>query len=387
VESYNYCEYPGDFNLVNFTIEGTPDTKIILPLLRRALDTTSQKFLLFASPWSPPAWMKNNEEMVGSSFPRGLKRGLRYEATWALYFSKYITALKQRGFNLWAVTLQNEPMAPHFTFSPGAWEACYFLPRLQRDFLRDHLGPTLAADHPEVKIIVHDSQKPNLFHDSQVLMEDPETAKYIAGFGIHWYTGGEAFDVVKRTAELFPEKFIMGTEACEGFLPYAFSLASLASSPVVLSLPLPYLSTEQGPIIGSWERGEHYGHDILNDLESHAVGWMDWNMVLDQTGGPNHVGNQCDSPIIADINQQILHYQIPYFYMGHFTRYLPRDSLRVSHTTTDSALETTVFITPANSTVVIALNRNDVGIQLTVNDNGESFVDTVPARSIKTYIY
>ena len=156
---------------------------------------------------------------------------------------------------------------------------------------------------------------------------------------------------------------------------------------MVLSLPLPYLSTEQGPIIGSWERGEHYGHDILNDLESHAVGWMDWNMVLDQTGGPNHVGNQCDAPIIADVNQQILHYQIPYFYMGHFTRYLPRDSLRVSHTTTDSALETTVFITPANSTVVIALNRNDVGIQLTVNDNGESFVDTVPARSIKTYIY
>ena len=147
------------------------------------------------------------------------------------------------------------------------------------------------------------------------------------------------------------------------------------------------LSTEQGPIIGSWERGEHYAHDILNDLESHAVAWMDWNMVLDLFGGPNHVGNMCDAPIIADLNLQILHYQLPYYYMGHFTRYLPRGSVRVAHTSTDAGLETTVFVTPSGQTVLIALNRNEVDFPLTVIDAGESFSDTVPARSIKTYVY
>jgi len=128
-----------------------------------------------------------------------------------LYFSKYISAIKERGFELWAVTLQNEPMAPHFTWLPGAWESCTFFPRLQRDFLKDWLGPTLERDHPEVKIIVHDSQKPNLYHDSQVIMDDPDAAKYVAGFGIHWYTGGEAFDIVKRTGNQLNLFFLSGS--------------------------------------------------------------------------------------------------------------------------------------------------------------------------------
>jgi len=147
------------------------------------------------------------------------------------------------------------------------------------------------------------------------------------------------------------------------------------------------LESEQGPRIGNWERGEHYGHDILNDLESYAVGWMDWNMVLNLEGGPNHVGNLCDAPIIADITNQILYFQSMYYYMGHFTRYLPQNSVRIGHLNTEASLETTAFQTPAGETVLIVLNRNEVEFNVTVVDSQSAFTDIVLPRSIKTYIY
>lgn len=124
------------------------------------------------------------------------------------------------------------------------------------------------------------------------------------------------------------------------------------------------------------------------DLEHYAVGWTDWNMVLNEYGGPNHVGNFCDAPIIADTVNQVLHYQIMYYYLGHFSRFLVRGSVRFGHERTDSTeLESTVFGTPDGKTVVILLNRSDEPISVVFVDGGPSFEDVVLPHSIKTYRY
>lgn len=109
-------------------------------------------------------------------------------------------------------------------------------------------------------------------------------------------------------------------------------------------------------------------------------------MVLNEIGGPNHVDNLCDAPIIADRQNQVLHYQIMYYYMGHFSRFLPRGSQRIQHLRDDeSALESTTFVTPEGKTVVILLNRSESPIPVTVADGAVAFDDTILARSIKTY--
>lgn len=144
----------------------------------------------------------------------------------------------------------------------------------------------------------------------------------------------------------------------------------------------------RGPLLYDWTRGENYGHDILGDLEHFASGWTDWNMVLNEIGGPNHVDNLCDAPIIADRQNQVLHFQIMYYYLGHFSRFIPRDSVRVQYTRQDdSDLEVTTFVTPTGTTVVVLLNRSDAPIPVTVADGASAFDDTLLAHSIKTYQY
>lgn len=94
VESYSYCDTPDDFNLTTWKFDDSVDTRYLIPLIQRAKAVSQDEIRLFASPWSPPAWMKKNEDMVGTVFPRGLKDGPEYEATWASYFSRWLSEYK-----------------------------------------------------------------------------------------------------------------------------------------------------------------------------------------------------------------------------------------------------------------------------------------------------
>ena len=82
------------------------------------------------------------------------------------------------------------------------------------------------------------------------------------------------FDKVQKVHEKFPDKQLIFTEGCQ----------------------------EGGPHIGSWKLGERYANSIINDLNRWTVGWLDWNLILDESGGPNHVGNLCSAPIIVKNN-------------------------------------------------------------------------------------
>jgi len=214
VESYSFDETADDFELVDFDMGVKHDVETGMVDMATRAEASLRKgwgkpssgnqhadgdLFLFASPWSPPAWMKTPtldwkdnmtlSRMTGSAQPNCLKEGVgpdsRYAKSWALYFSKFVSAYKKLGLSLDAITVQNEPEFP------APWEACSYTPETQQDFVSNHLGPQLAKDHPDVKIFAFDHNKDHVVHWSDILLNETSPAKpFISGTAYHWYAGG-----------------------------------------------------------------------------------------------------------------------------------------------------------------------------------------------------
>jgi len=326
-ESYTFDDVEGDVALEHFdsTVQKDVDLGMIDMILaaeaavkERANRTASKglKLKLLASPWSPPAWMKlpvhgvygdpgeGIRTMTGSAKPFGLDPD--YQASWANYFGKWLAAYKARGVDsLWAVTVQNEPEA-----SPG-WESCLWTPEYMANFVAEHLGPTLNATHPEIKIFGFDHNKDHVAEWADGLYKNKTAADYFTGVAVHWY-GGLNTENLQKAHEVDPTKSILGSEACN------------CIGHVVL---------QQDGVASWWTRAERVSLDILEDLKWWAVGWIDWNLLVDVNGGPNHLKNLCDANMIQDVagqkGDQPLIKQASYYYMGHFSRYLVPGAKRV----------------------------------------------------------
>lgn len=310
VASYNFNNVSGDVDMVHFDKSVAHDEDSgMLPMIRAAQEKVrkrNQKLNVLASPWSPPAWMKNRDvngkqSMTGSAIPLGLN--ITHQRAWANYFSAFVDAYKGRDVDLWGVTVQNEP-----EFAAG-WEACVYTPEYESSFVRDHLGPVLRKDHPSLKIIGFDHNKDHVTKWAKTLYADNVTSQYLDGLGVHWY-GGLNAENMNATHHIAPDKFILPTESCNcGGVVFRNESASW------------------------WSRAEKLAIDTLVDLQSWSVGYVDWNLVLDITGGPNHLGNMCDAHMIADpsktVQGEALILQASYYYMGHFSRFIPPGSRRI----------------------------------------------------------
>lgn len=365
--SYSYDDYNNDYNMSLFSIDMDKDFK--LPFIQQVLSTSSRDITLFGSPWSGPAWMKNNNNSVG-----GQLNGVPGDAThkaYAKYLSLFVTAYKQAGVNIWAITTQNEPT------ENVPWDSMYFDANTQAAFFKLDFGPIFRQDHPDVLIMAFDDQRAQLFDWAQTLLNDPEVAEYVDGLAMHWYSDMEDiynnFDKMNQTHNAFPQKFILATEACTG-----------------------YTGSSLGVSMGNWTRGQIYAHDVINDLENWSVGWTDWNILLNMQGGPNHAYNYIDSPMIVDTDKKNILYKQPMFYhLGHFSKFITAGSVRVASSVAndDSALplEVTAAQTCADAdceTVLVVLNRDTVDKSFTVQDERfGSFDYVIPAKSIQTFVY
>ncbi|CAH0477657.1 unnamed protein product [Peronospora belbahrii] len=305
--SYNFAETVNDMKLLDFDVNVTHDTKTMIPFIKRALKRRPD-MKLFLAPWSPPAWMKRsssdyNASMLGSVKPVGLRDDMR--APWALYFSKFITAYKDHGIPFWGLTPQNEPefAAP--------WEACAFDPEYQAEFIGEFLGPVLDRDHPGLTLMVFDHNRNNVHHWAKVIYNHPTASKYVDGIAFHWYEdGGERYmdgveypEHLNDTHFIDPNRFMLASESCN----------------------CPGVAYDND----AWFRALRYGHDILSDLNHHVVGWVDWNLLLDHTGGPNHKGNLCDAPIILTEDGNDFTIQPMFYFIQHFSKFIPVGSRRV----------------------------------------------------------
>ncbi|MEO6906075.1 MAG: glycoside hydrolase family 30 protein [Ginsengibacter sp.] len=323
-DTYNYIQ-DYDSSLSTFSVKH--DEQFRIPLLKKVNEKLNGKMLLFATPWSPPGWMKTNNDVL-----HGGKLKREYYQLWANYFVKFINTYEKLGLPIWGVSTQNEPMATQ------RWESCIYSAEDERDFIKNDLGPTLQKNNlKDIKIIGWDHNRDQLFQRASVLLNDPETAKYVWAIGFHWYEtwtkSTPLFDNVKRVQEAFPNVNLMFTEGCKE----KFDMDS----------------------IHNWSLGELYGNNILNDLNNGITAWTDWNILVDQTGGPNHVGNFCFAPLIGNVKTGELFYTNEYYYIGQFSKFIRPGARRVSTSSNRSFLQATSFLNKNGKLAVVVLNTTD----------------------------
>lgn len=349
-----------DFSLENYTYVRENDTELktfdisrekkwVIPLIRDAIKEKNGSIKLLASPWSPPAWMKTNNDMN-----HGGKLLPEYGDTWAKYYAKYIKAMKAEGIDIWAITVQNEPNATQ------PWDSCIYSAEEERDFVKNHLGPMLEREKlSDVKLYIWDHNRDILVERADTVLSDHKAAKYVYGVANHWYCS-EAFENLSKVHSMYPDKHILFSEGCQ----------------------------EGGTHIGDWSVGERYARNMIGDFNNWQEGWIDWNIVLDENGGPNHVGNFCSAPIIADTITQEIHYNPSYYYIGHFSKYVKPGAIRIEVNSSEpSNLKYTGFINETGSCVLIVMNDMDNSERANIELGGKYIACDFPAHSITTCIF
>jgi glucosylceramidase len=342
----------GDTKLEHFSLE--PMRRWVLPLIHEAQTAAgAANFHLLASPWSPPAWMKTNGQMAHGG---GLKPEDRQ--AWADYLVRFIHEMgSEENIPVWALTVQNEPAANQ------TWESCIYSAGEERDFVRDHLGPALAlAGLQDVHLCVLDHNR-DLFDEwTKTIYGDREAARYVWGTAMHWYVS-EDYAAGTRAHSAFPDKAILFTEGCCD------------------------RGEEAGPwSVGRWEHGERYAHSMINDFKNWVCGWIDWNIALDQEGGPNHVGNFCDAPVIVDTKTLAVSYQSSYYYIGHFSRFVHPGAVRIESHGGPAGLESVAFQNADGTVAVVVLNTGSSPVGFGVDVGSGALSCAIPGHSIQTYV-
>ena len=346
--NYAHVEADGDFSLEGFSIDR--DRQALLPMIQAAQRITqaaNRPLKLLVSPWSPPGWMKDNGRMN-----EGGRLRPECREAWAQCFVRFIRAYEAEGVPVWGVSVQNEPEARQ------RWDSCLYTAEEERDFVRDHLGPALhSAGLSHVRVVIWDHNRDAMVERASVIYGDAEAAKYIWGTGFHWYMENH-FEHVQLVHDAWPDKQLLFTEGCQ----------------------------EGGPHWGRWELAERYAQSIIQDLNHWTVGWIDWNLLLDEQGGPNHVGNFCSAPMLAVPAEDGLHAQSSFAALGHFARYVKPGAQRVLCAATREALECTAFANPDGSIAIVVLNRSEHDLAFSLAVDGTTYAADLPAHAIASYV-
>ena len=351
-DRYTYVT-EGDKDLKTFSIDH--DKKFRIPLIKKAMELIGEEATLYASPWSPPAFMKDNASVLN-----GGKLLPEYYQSWANYYVKFINAYQKEGIPIWGLTIQNEPMATQ------RWESCIYSAEEERDFLKNYLGPTLKkSGFGNKKITIWDHNRDLISQRVTTILDDAEANKYVWGIGYHWYenwSGGDMmYGNVGKTHEMYPNKNLLFTEGCvEKFDANKYQL---------------------------WKNGERYGRSMINDFNNGTVGWTDWNILLDENGGPNHVGNFCFSPIHADTKTGELIYTPSYYFIGHFSKFISKEAKRISSIASRSQLLTTSFINKDGKVITIVMNQSDKKLNYYLCIGTEATQVTILPHAIQTLVF
>ncbi len=340
IKSYSYSN---KHDLSDFNIE--KDKEYILPLLKDAIN--KKDLTIFSSPWSPPKFMKNTKMLI-----LGGKLNPKFKQNLADYFVEYIKAYKSEGIDIKYVTVQNEPNAIQ------TWESCLYEDEEEADFVVNYLYDTLRKNNISTKILIWDHNKERLFSRAAKEFNIEGARDKIAGLAFHYYSGNH-FENVKLVREYFPEKLLIHTEGCTGF--------SDINSPE------------------EFHNGEIYAHDIIGDINAGANGYIDWNIMLDSKGGPNHKKNYCNSPIILNKDENDYIKTSAYYYIGHFSKFIKPGAKRIGFSKYSENIEVTSFKNIDNSIVVVVLNNKWYDIEYNIWIDDRIIKDKIEANSIVTY--
>lgn len=343
---YSAVEEEEDVELNTFSFADTQ--RYIIPLLDAAQKKAGKKLKIMLSAWSPPAFMKTNQERKngGSLKPK-------YRQMWAEYLCKYIETFQKNGYVVARMTIQNEPKAVQ------TWDSCVYSAEEEKIFLKDFLYPTLKKHGmADVEVFIWDHNKERLFERADEIIDD-ETDSMVTGLAFHWYSGDhfEALDLVR---EKFPDKKLILSESCLEFSKFdpateSFNAARLA-------------------------------HDMIGNLNHGMHAFYDWNILLNTQGGPNHVNNYCDAPYLFDENKKELITRMSLSYYWHFTHFIKPGAKKIAYTKYTSQLDITAWKNPDGNIVIIVLNATKTPLPCILRLNGKITEFTISEHAIASGI-
>ncbi|MEJ2472179.1 MAG: hypothetical protein P8Y96_13865, partial [Desulfuromonadales bacterium] len=365
---------------------------------------------IIASAWTAPAWMKDIDDWFipgnAANNWQGTGGSLRPDcvAVYADYLVRFLEAYRAEGIDIWGLTPVNEPCGNN-----GQWESLHFTPESQRDFIRHHLGPKLrAAGKQEVNLLVYDQNRDQMDAWADTLFADPETAAYTDGLAVHWYSSTFKVyeDGFRRLRKKYPDKMIIHTEGCIDDLgkeappgigdPERFKESGWFGNDAfwwnnnatdwAYSANWDGVDNADHPIYTPVHR---YARDIIVGINNGLSGWIDWNIVLDKNGGPNHVGNFCGAPIMIDTASGHIHYTPIFHILSQFSRTIrPGDqaldvATHCAHHGADS-LHSCATITGDRLVSVQILNTTKTVIPCRLQMDAWAGTFEIPANSVLT---
>jgi glucosylceramidase len=423
---YSYADKPDDRNLTSFSTAadvagfdpavypGIKDaTYDLLPMIQEALAVKRKQqdgeLRIIASAWTAPPWMKNIESWYIPASAENNWQGdggwlkPEYASTYADYLLKYLDAYKRAGVEVWGLTPVNEPHG-----NGGHWESMHFSPESQNDFVKHHLGPRLRqSEHSDARLLIYDQNRDGLEDWADVIFADPQSANHVYGAAIHWYASTFKVyeDTLDRVHAKFPEFSLVHTEGCIDNLgndapaevtdPVRFKESGWFGNDAFWWNPnatdWAYSATwapaaADHPVYTPVHR---YARNIIVSLDHWVSGWVDWNIILDRDGGPNHAGNFCGAPIMIDTETQEVYYTPIFHVLAQFSRTIrPGDKAVRTHRALDGldsdALHASATIN-ANALLSVQLlntTKRAIDYKLQIADR---FADiTIPPNSVQT---
>lgn len=339
---YEAMSDPDDRELDSFSFSRTE--KYILPMLADAQNAAGRPLKLMLSPWSPPAFMKTNGQRVGGG---SLKP--EYRALWADYICRYIEEFQKRGYEVERISIQNEPKAVQ------TWDSCIYTAEQEKVFLRDYLRPAMARRSLDmIEVFIWDHNKERLYERVRDTVDDT-TKDMVAGAAFHWYSGDhfEALDMVRQQ---YPELKLITSESC-----------------------IEYSKLDAGDAFGNAAK---LAHEVLGDLNHGMNAFYDWNLLLDETGGPNHVDNLCHAPFLYDRAAKKLYPQLLQQYFWHFSHAIVPGSVRIGLSRYTNGLEGCAFRRPDGVLVVVLFNAGAESVPVNLRLGGQLAELTVEPKTI-----
>ena len=354
---YSYCDLPKgetDTALLHFSIE--KDKKYIIPIIKEALHI-NPKLVLFASPWSPPGWMKTSGTMIGG------KLKAAFYAAYAMYFVKFLQAYATEGIPIAAVTIQNEPGVDRMNDLPKWWyPSCHWTAEEQKDFIKNNLGPLFKEKsiHTEIWCYDHNYNIVPITDGSPVflpekpgdagisfpktILADPEAKKFTNAVAFHGYAGDPTGMAVLQQA--FPK------------IPIRFTEGSIFGL--------------EGSV------------NLIQILKNYAVSYNAWVMMLDDKRKPNN-GAFTASQTIIERNSQTnqVSYNLDYYLYGHFMKFIQKGAVRIA-TEGTKKLAHIAFRDEKNHYTMIVVNQQSQRQKLGIRIPGRETYLSIPAESIVT---
>ena len=337
-EMYSYS-YKKD--LFDFSIE--KDYKYIIPLLKDILAINPDVELL-ASPWSPPSFMKTNKMLT-----LGGRLNEKYYDTYANYLAKYIKEYEKDGIEIQYITIQNEPNAVQI------WESCLFNTDEEAKFIKEYLQPVFEKENINTKILIYDHNKEKIFKRAEEVFKKTNAE----GIAYHWYTG-DHFENLNICREAYPDKILIHTEGCVGYSNFK----------------------EDEEI----KNAEIYAHDILGDLNSGCNGYIDWNILLDNKGGPNHKRNYCNSPIMLNEDGKDYYKNLCFYYISQFSKVIMPGAIRIGTSRYTDKIEVTAFKNTNGEIGIVLLNKNDSNYEYNLCIGDTLIHDNLDKHAIVSYL-